>query len=182
MSTEQGPKPNLRLKTLTEDQEHLSRELFIHQFLVRYLYFQEFEQSSTLFQADLVRDKGEYTIIFPHDGTSYMVPYESLDMAFIDIFEKDLEDPDRKPINFRQDIIINKHTDDMPASLRDYSGKSVEILKTVYFLNPINGKRRAIWQTTYLDQFTGNPIAETWEGIIEGQEKTFPKQDIHQIK
>lgn len=167
MSTEKGPKPNPRLETLTEDQEHLSRELFIHQFLVCYLYFQEFEQSSTLFQADLVRDKGEYTIIFPHDGTSYMVSYESLDMAFIDIFEKDLEDPDQKPINFRQDLIINKYTRDMPASLKDYFGKSVETMETVYFLKPIDGKRRAIWQTTYLDQITGNPIAETWKGIIE---------------
>ncbi len=169
MSTEKDPRPYLKLETLTEDQEHLSRELFIHQFRVRYLFLQEFEESSLLFQTDLVRDKGEYTIIFPHDGTSYMVPYESLDMAFIDIFEKDLEDPDQKPINFRQDIIINKHTHDMPASLKDYFGKSVETMETVYFLKPIDGKRRAIWQTTYLDQITGSPIAETWKGIIEGQ-------------
>ena len=182
MSTEKGPRPNLKLEILTEDQEHLSRELFIHQFLIRYLYFQEFIKSSTLFQTDLVRDKGEYTIIFTHDGTSYMVPYESLDMAFVNTFEKDLEDPDQKPINFRQDIIIDKHTRDIPTSLEDYLGKSVETMETVYFLKPIDGKRRAIWQTTYLDQITGNPIAETWEGIIEGQGRTFPKQNIHQVK
>lgn len=182
MSNEQSPKPKSELEILTEDQEHLLREFFIHRFWVNYLCFQEFEKSSILFQADLVRDKGEYSIIFPHEGTDYIVPYESLDMAFIDIFEKNLEDPDQKPINFRQDIVINKLNHDIPASLRDYFGKSVETMETVYFLNPINGKRRAIWQTTYLDQVTGNPIAETWEGIIEGQGKTFPKQDIHQVK
>lgn len=177
MSIEKGPRPNSKPETLTEDQEHLSRELFIHKFLVRYLYFQEFIESSTLFQTDLVKDKGEYTIIFSHDGTDYMVPYESLDMAFVNTFEKDLEDPDQKPINFRQDIIINKQTSDMPASLRDYFGKKVETLETVYFLNPIDGIRRAIWQTTYLDQITGNPIAETWEGIIEGK-KRLPKRPV----
>lgn len=169
MSIEQNPKPNLELETLTEDQEHRSRELFIHRFWVRYLSFQEFEKSSVLFQTDLVKDKGEYTIIFTHDETNYMVPYESLDMAFIDTFEKDLEDPDQKPINFRQDIIINKLSHDMPASLKEYFGKSVKTMETVYWLKPIDGKKRAIWQTTYLDQITGAPIAETWEGIIEGR-------------
>lgn len=182
MLNEQEPRPIPKLEILTEDQEHLSRELFIHQFLVRYLYFQEFIKSSTLFQTDLVRDKGEYTIIFPHEGTDYMVRYESLDMAFVNTFEKDLEDPDNMPVNFRQDIVINKLNHDMPASLKDYFGKSVETLETVYFLKPFDGKRRAIWQTTYLDQITGNPIAETWEGIIEGQGKTLPKQSTRQIK
>ena len=62
MSIEQGPKHNPKLETLSEDQEHLSRELFIHRFWKNYLYFQEFGKPLTLFQADLVRDKGEYTI------------------------------------------------------------------------------------------------------------------------
>ncbi len=182
MLNEQEPKPIPKLEILTEDQEHLSRELFIHQFWVNYLIFSAFNKSSVLFQTDLVRDKGEYTIIFPHEGTDYMVPYESLDMAFINTFEEDLENPDNMPVNFRQDIIINKLDHDMPASLRDYFGKSVETMETVYFLNPIDGIRRAIWQTTYLDQISGKPIAETWEGIIEGQGKTLPKQSARQIK
>ena len=182
MSNEQEPKPIPKLEALNEDQEHLSRELFIHRFWVNYLIFSEFNKSSVLFQTDLVRDKGEYTIIFPNEGTDYMVPYESLDMAFINTFEKDLESPDNIPVNFIQNLVINRLNHDMPASLKDYFGRTVETLETVYFLNPFNGIRRAIWQTTYLDQETGNPIAETWEGIIEGQGKTLPAQGIRQIK
>lgn len=176
MSTEQSPIPNLELKTLTESQEIHSRELFAHQFGIRYLYFQEFAESSSLFQANLVRDKGKYAIIFPYQGTDYMVPYELLDAAFADTFEKDLENPDQNPINFRQEFVIKRHTPDMPASLRDYLEKKVETMETVYWLKPIDGKRRAIWQTTYLDQFTGNPIAETWEGIIKEPGKFFPNR------
>jgi hypothetical protein len=167
MSTEQGPRPNHKPEMLTQDQEHLSRELFIHRFWVNYLDFQEFDKSTILFQTDLVKDKGEYTIIFPHEETEYLVPYESLDMAFIDIFEKDLEDPDNKPVNFRQDIIINSLNHGMPSSLKEYFGKTIETMETVYPLKPIDGKRRTIWQTTFLDQVTGAPIAEIWEAIIE---------------
>src|ERR1039457_5310523 len=54
MSIEQGPKQNFEMETLTEDQADLSRELFTRQFSIRYLYFQEFGESSILFQTDLV--------------------------------------------------------------------------------------------------------------------------------
>ena len=175
MSNEQDQNLNLKPEILTKYQEHLSRELFIHKFKARYLFFQEFEEPSTLFQADLVNDKGEYTIIYPYNGVGYIIPYESLDMEFINIFEENLENPDQKPINFNQDIFINKLTRDMPASLKNYFGKKVETRETVYFLNPIDDKKRAIWQTTYFDPITKNPIAETWEGIIKGQKKSFSK-------
>jgi len=182
MSPEQKITRNSEVEPLTEHQGKLLRVLFVHGFKKQFYLFEEFEESSILFQTDLVQNKGEYEIIYPYEEIDYVAPYESLDMEFIEVFEKKLEDPDQKPINFRQEIIINKLNYNMPNSMKDYFGKTVETIETVYFLKPVDDKRRAIWQTTYLDQITGNPIAEIWEGIIEKKEKTFPKPNTHQIK
>ncbi len=182
MSVERSSSSNPKPETLTRKQEDLLRWFFNHRFRRGYLFFQEFMQSSILFQTDLVRDKGQYTVVFTYQGADYVVPYGNLGMELVEMFQKDLEDPDQKPINFRRDIIMNKDTRDMPASLRDYFGKKVETLETVYWLKPIDGRKRAIWQTTYLDQITGNPIAERWEGIMEGQRRIFPGQNVRRVK
>ncbi len=173
MSAEQKPNRNRELKPLTQQQEELSRGLFVHKFRRNYYLFQEFEESSILFQTDLTLDSKErYAVILPHNERNYIIRYENLDDEFVSIIENDLENPTQLPINFWQTIVLNRWTADMPVSLKDYFGRSLLTFETVYSLKPTGGRRKAVWQTVYFDPTTHNPIAERWEGIIEGQRKT----------
>jgi hypothetical protein len=154
------------LETLTETQEEQLREYLGHVFRKKYLQFQEFEKPSVLFQTNLVRNKGRYTIIFPYNKTNYALPYEYLDALFVDIFERSLENPETNPVNYRSYVTINEYSSDSPSSFNEYLGREMEAIESVYYLCSNHEIKKAIIQTTYLDLITGNPVAETWQGII----------------
>lgn len=181
MPTEQGPKPNPKLEILTGTEEEYLRSSCIVLFKRNFLKFQEFDESITLFQTDLVRDKGRYAFIFQVGGADCVIPYEMLDLEFIDVFERFLEDPDQKPHNSTKTTTLNKTRNDMPDSLKDYFEKSVLTFTSVYFLRSSDDKIKSIRQTVYVDPLTHDPIAEVWRGIVEKPFKKVPQTTVRRI-